>query len=203
MFYILTILVSVILISVGVFIGDGVFTLLAFGKIFGTTALGAVAAFAIDGIFAFVARRLPMKWFPPEAKLFMVSTRERKIYRRLKINSWKKYVPELGGFTGFHKDKMRDRSSSEYVGRFLTESHYGVLGHVLGALLGFLVMLLPFLRPLSMGLPIAIVNFILSMLPTMILRYNTPSLCKVYRMNLMREQRDKNGGAENAPKESP
>lgn len=202
MFYILTILVSVILISVGVFVGDGVFTLLAFGKIFGATALGAVAAFAIDGIFAFVARRLPMKWFPPEAKLFMVSTRERKIYRRLKINSWKKYVPELGGFTGFHKDKMRDRSSSEYVGRFLTESHYGVLGHVLGALLGFLVMLLPFLRPLSMGLPIAIVNFILSMLPTMILRYNTPSLCKVYRMNLMREQREKNGGVKNAPEQS-
>lgn len=177
-----------IAISLGVFLGDGVLTLLAFAKIFGATALGATAAFAIDGIFAFIARRLPMKWFPPEAKLFMVSTRERKLYRKLKINFWKKYVPELGGFTGFHKDKMRDRSSSEYVGRFLTESHYGVLGHVLGAIFGFAVMLLPFLRPLSMGMPIAIVNFILSILPTMILRYNTPSLCKVYRMNLSREK---------------
>ena len=180
-----------IAISLGVFLGDGVLTLLAFAKIFGATALGATAAFAIDGILAFIARRLPMKWFPPEAKLFMVSTRERKLYRRLKINSWKRHVPELGGFTGFHKDKMRDRNSSEYVGRFLTESHYGVLGHVLGAIFGFAVMLLPFLRPLSMGLPIAIVNFILSILPTMILRYNTPSLCKVYKMNLSREKSKK------------
>ena len=189
MFYIIAIFISVLAISLGVFVGDGVYTWLAFVKLFGATALGAVAAFAIDGLFAFIARRLPIKWFPPEAKLFMVSTRERKIYRKLKINVWKKYIPELGGFTGFHKDKMRDRNSSEYVGRFLTESHYGVLGHVLGAIFGFAVMLLPFLRPISMGLPIAVVNFILSILPTMILRYNTPSLCKVYKMNLARESK--------------
>ncbi len=191
MFYLITIFVSVILISLGVFLCDGVFTLLAFAKIFGATALGAFAAFVIDGIFAFIARRLPERWFAPEAKLFTVSNGERKLYRKLKINSWKKYIPELGCFTGFHKDKLRNRASSEYVGRFLLESNYGVLGHVLGAVLGFFVILLPFLRPLSMGLPIAIVNFILSMLPTMILRYNTPSLRKVYRMNLAREQREK------------
>lgn len=190
MFYLIIIFISVILISLGVFAADGVFTLLAFAKILGATALGAFAAFAIDGIFAFIARRLPEKWFSPEAKIFTVSAGERKLYRKLKINSWKKYIPELGCFTGFHKDKLRDRNSSQYVGRFLLESNYGVLGHVLGAFLGFGVMLLPFLRPLPMGLPIAIVNFVLSMLPTMILRYNTPSLRKVYQMNLAREQKE-------------
>lgn len=191
MFYLITIFISVILISLGVFAADGVFTALAFAKILGATALGAFAAFAIDGIFAFIARRLPERWFAPEAKVFTVSSGERKLYRKIKINSWKKYIPELGCFTGFHKDKIRDRTSSQYIGRFLLESNYGVLGHVLGAVLGFAVMLLPFLRPLSMGLPIAIVNFVLSMLPTMILRYNTPSLRKVYRMNLAREQKER------------
>ena len=48
-------------------------------------------------------------------------------------------------------------------------------------------MLLPFLRPLAIALPIAIVNFVLSMLPTLILRYNTPALRKIYRRNLLRE----------------
>jgi hypothetical protein len=85
---------------------------------------------------------------------------------------------------------MREPESSEYIGRFLLESNYGVLGHVLGALLGFLIMLLPFLRPLAIALPIAIVNFVLSMLPTLILRYNTPALRKIYRRNLVREQRE-------------
>lgn len=188
MFYLITIFISVILLSLGVFLCDGIFTFIAFVKILGATALGALAAFAIDGIFAFIARRLPERWFSPEAKLFTVSSGERKLYRKMKINTWKKYVPELGCFTGFHKDKMRERTSSEYIGRFLLESNYGVLGHVLGAVLGFLVMFLPFLRPLSMGLPIATINFILSMLPTMILRYNTPSLRKVYRINVSREQ---------------
>ena len=121
-------------------------------------------------------------------KAFSVSEKERNFYRKTKINSWKKYVPELGCFTGFHKDKMREPGDSAYIGRFLLESNYGVLGHVLGAVFGFIIMLLPFLRPLSVALPIAIVNFILSMLPTMILRFNTPPLRRIYRRNLAKEQ---------------
>jgi len=43
------------------------------------------------------------------------------------------------------------------------------------------------LHPLSMALPIAAVNFILSILPTMILRFNTPPLRRIYKRNLKRE----------------
>jgi glycosyl-4,4'-diaponeurosporenoate acyltransferase len=157
-----------------------------------SVVLGVVAVIAVDGLLAFVARRLPDRYFAPEAKLFSVGDREKKLYKKLKIESWKRYVPELGCFTGFHKDKMRDPRTSEYVGRFLLESNYGVLGHVLGATLGFLIMLLPFLRPLAVALPIAIVNFVLSTLPTMILRYNTPALRRLYRRNLAKEEKEKN-----------
>ena len=189
MFYIITICGAATLIALCNFFADGVLMLGAFGYMMLITFAGVVAVIAVDGILAFVARRMPEKWFSPEAKLFTVAKWEHKLYRKTKINTWKKYVPELGCFTGFHKDKMREPDSSEYIGRFLLESNYGVLGHVLGAVLGFLIMLLPFLRPLAIALPIAIVNFVLSMLPTLILRYNTPALRKIYRRNLERERR--------------
>ena len=188
MFYLITITGSALLIALMNFIFDGVYTFLAFGELVLFTFLGVVAVIAVDGVLAFIARRLPEKWFSPEAKMFSVSEKERNFYRKTKINTWKKYVPELGCFTGFHKDKMRQPDDSAYIGRFLLESNYGVLGHVLGAVFGFLIMLLPFLRTLSVALPIAIVNFILSMLPTMILRFNTPPLRRIYRRNLTKEQ---------------
>lgn len=187
MFYIITIALSALIITVANFIAGGTHTFGAFAWLLLITFLGVVAVIAVDGLVAFIARRLPEKLCAPEAKLFTVPKWEHKLYRKTKINTWKKYVPELGCFTGFHKDKMREPDSSEYIGRFLLESNYGVLGHVLGAFLGFLIMLLPFLRPIAIALPIAIVNFVLSMLPTLILRYNTPALRKIYRRNLLRE----------------
>jgi len=188
MFYIISISGAAILISLVNFIFGGIYTFLSLGQTFLRVILGVIAVIAVDGILAFIVRRLPEKWFAPEARLFSVSKREADLYRRSKINVWKKFVPELGCFTGFHKDKIRDPHNSAYIGRFLLESNYGVLGHVLGALFGFSIMLLPFLRPLSMGLPIAIVNFILSMLPTFILRFNTPPLRRIYRRNLEKEK---------------
>ena len=192
MFYITTILGAAMMIALANFFAGGIFTAAALAYYVAVVLLGVVAVIAVDGVLAFVARRMPERWFSPEAKLFTVGEREKKLYKKMGIESWKKYIPELGCFTGFHKDKMRDPRKSEYVARFLLESNYGVLGHVLGAFLGFLIMLLPFLNPLSMALPIAIVNFVLSTLPTMILRYNTPALRRLYRRNLEREEREAN-----------
>lgn len=187
MFYLLTILIAALIIAASNFLADGIYTFAAFGELFLITALGVVAVFAVDGLLAFITRRLPEKWFAPEAKLFSVGKWEINLYRRTKINVWKKFVPEWGCFTGFHKDKMREPSDSEYIVRFLLESNYGVLGHVAGAAFGFLIMLLPFLRPLAIALPIAAVNFVLSILPTMILRFNTPPLRRIYKRNLRKE----------------
>ncbi len=180
MFYITVILATLVITGLcHVPFGDA-FSWTLLGKALGNAALGVIAVIAIDGVVAFVIRRLPERWFSPENKIFRVSKREREILRKTKIGKWKRVVPELGCFTGFHKDHVADPSSVCYLGRFLMESNYGVLGHVLGALLGFLILLLPCCQPLSAGLPIAIVNFILSMLPTLILRYNTPSLLRLY-----------------------
>ena len=188
MLYLITICGATFCIALFNALCDPLFSLSVLGEFLLFTSLGTLSVIAVDGICAFVIRRLPEKWFAPEAALFTVGKKERGFYRRIKINDWKKHVPEWGCFTGFHKDKMRDPNDPVYLGRFLLESNYGVAGHLAGAILGYLIMLLPFLRPLAMGLPIAIVNMILSLLPTMVLRFNTPALRSLYRRNLAREQ---------------
>ncbi len=188
MFYIITISGASLLISLCNFLANGDYSFSAFAVLLLITAAGVGCVIAVDGLFAFIARRLPERWFAPEARAFSVPKWEKDLYRKTKINVWKKHVPEWGCFTGFHKDRMRDPNDSAYIGRFLLESNYGVLGHVLGSCLGFLIMLLPFLPTLTVALPIAIVNFVLNMLPTMILRFNTPALRRLYRRNLARER---------------
>ena len=184
MFYLIFVLVGSLLVALTNFFVSNVYTLRAFGEILLSVIVGVCILFLIDALTAFLIRRMPERWFAPEAKFFSVSPTERKFYRRIKINSWKKYVPEWGCFTGFHKDKVREPNSTAYIGRFLIESNYGVAGHIAGAIAGFAIMFLPFLRPFSVALPLAAINFILGILPTMILRSNTPSLRALYQRNL-------------------
>ena len=189
MFYLITVTASTLIVTLLNFLFDKVYTLRAFGTHLLWAVVAVAALFIIDALTATIARRLPEKWFAPEAKLFSVSQSERKFYRRIKINVWKKYVPEWGCFTGFHKDKVREPDSSAYIGRFLIESNYGVAGHIAGAFLGFAIMLLPWFRPFAVALPLAAVNWVLGILPTMILRSNTPSLRALYRKNVERERK--------------
>ena len=188
MLYIITVAVSAVLITFASFFAGRAYTAEAFGRCALLTLLCIAAAFIIDGFFAFIIRRLPEKWFAPEAGLFTVGRRERNFYRRTRIDKWKKYVPEWGCFTGFHKDKMREPDNSEYIGRFLLESNYGVAGHVAGALFGFGIMLIPIVPTLWVALPVAVVNCLLSLLPTAILRSNTPALRGLYKRARAKEE---------------
>ena len=70
------------------------------------SVLGTVSVIAYDGITAFLIRRLPEKWFAPEKKVFGVSRFEKRVYSKLKVKRLASFVPELGGFTNFHKDKL-------------------------------------------------------------------------------------------------
>lgn len=196
MFYFLTISGAALIIALVNFWCGEIHGAAEFIGILCNTVLGVAAIIAVDGVLAFLIRRLPEKWFSPMSKTFDVGKGERMLYRKIKLNSWKKHIPEWGCFTGFHKDKLREPNDSAYIGRFLIESNYGVAGHIAGAFLGYAVMLLPFLSPLTMALPIAVVNFILNLLPTMILRYNTPALRGIYRRNLSRELRGSDHGSD-------
>lgn len=195
MFYFISIFGGTLVIALLNFIFDGVYSFPAFAQLLLTSAIGTLAVFVIDGFFAFIIRRMPERLFAPEAKIFAVGKREKLFYRKIKLNKWKKHVPEWGCFTGFHKDKMKSSTDSEYLGRFLLESNYGVAGHIAGALLGFLIMLIPPLRPFSIALPIAVINMILNLLPTMILRANTPGLRSLYNRSLRKSEKKDIGQA--------
>lgn len=134
---------------------------------------GTAAVIALDGLGAFLLRRLPERWF---AEPWTIGKRERRFYKAIGIRKWKDHIPELGGFTGFHKDHVE--RNSEFLARFLLESRYGILIHlenIFGGLLLFLFL------PLSYAIPIAAINALLSLLPLMVLRYNLHTLQYLYQ----------------------
>lgn len=149
------------------------------------TVVGVVSIIAWDGLMAFLIRRLlPMSWFAPGKKIFQVSKKEKKFYQSMKIKSWKDKIPELGGFTSFHKNELSSSNDIEYLKRFIIESNYGVIIHIENAILGFLIFLIPLCKSPSIWIPIFVVNFVLSMLPVFVLRYVTHTLNRLYDKQL-------------------
>lgn len=143
------------------------------------TVFATIVVVLVDGVTAFFIRRLPERWFLPENARFRVGEKERRFYRKLKIKAWKDKVPELGFFTGFRKNHLADAHDREYLGRFLMESNYGVVIHLANTLSGFLIVLIPEVG-VSIGLPVALVNAVLSLMPMAILRYHTAPLLRLY-----------------------
>lgn len=136
--------------------------------------------FALDGLVAILINKLPDKWFGVDNRLYYVSKAEEKLYRRLKVRLWKDKVWELGGLGGFSKKNLKDPSSPEYIEKFIIECNKGVLTHRLSYPIGFLAMLtLPDVCAFTIALPISVVNLFLNILPTLVLRFNTPLLKSV------------------------
>jgi hypothetical protein len=192
LFYILTIVIGTILIILGNTFAVP-FEWMNLWTNSWQTVLGVVAIIAIDGIGALAIRRLlPMSWFKPERRLFQVSKREHKFYNKIKIKSWKDKVPELGGFTSFHKNELKSSSDSKYLERFIIETNYGVIIHLENAILGFLICLIPWCSAPSIWIPIFAVHFVLSMLPVFILRYTDYTLIRLYnKQKKLEEKKEK------------
>lgn len=139
---------------------------------------GTVAVIALDSLGAFVIRQLPEKYFDAEHCQMSIGKDERRFYKRIGIKKWKDRIPELGQFTGFHKNKVADRSDAAYLGRFILECNYGVFIHIQNALCGPLLLL--FLPP-GYAWYISAFNFVLSLLPAFVLRYNLSTLQYLYK----------------------
>lgn len=191
--YYLIVLISMIIISVI----DVIFFCSSYGiswvYVVVAVVLSTIFEIAISGLIAFIIRwLLPKKWFLADKKFYCAKKWEIAFYDKLKIKKWKDKVLELGSFTNFHKNKIQNPKSKEYLERFIIESNYGVLIHALSIPLGFLVI---FLYPLKFwfmfGLPVALVGSFLNALPTFILRYNLPKLHSLYKINCLKEERTK------------
>lgn len=150
------------------------------------SVLATIAVILVDGIVAIIIRRLPEKWFNYQNKRFDVSKKETHFYECIGIKKWKDLIPELGGFTDFHKNHVEDPKDPKYLSRFMLEACYGVLIHEISYPLGFLVLLLDYrmyycssMIWLTVLVPVAITNLICCMLPAITLRYNLPKLNKM------------------------
>ncbi len=133
--------------------------------------------FALDGIIAIIINKMPDKLFGADNSLYNVSEFEKNLYKNLKVRNWKDKVWELGGLGGFSKKNLANPNSPEYIEKFIIECNKGVLTHRLSYPIGFLPMLfIPNICAFSIALPVAMVNLFLNILPTLILRYNTPKL---------------------------
>ena len=138
--------------------------------------------FALDGLIAILIHKMPNGWFGVENRFYRVTNRERTIYKKLGVRRWKDHVWELGGLGGFSKKKLQEPNNPEYIERFVIECNKGVLTHRLSYPIGFLAMLtLPHPCALTIALPIAVVNLFLNVLPTIVLRYNTPMLVSILK----------------------
>ncbi len=183
--YILIISIATVIIILANFFAGGDLALNNLLWLSIDTVVGVIAIIAWDGLMAFLIRRLlPMSLFAPGKKIFQVSKKEKKFYQAIKIKSWKDKIPELGGFTSFHKNQLTSSNDIEYLKRFITESNYGVIIHLENAFLGFLIFLIPLCNSPSIWIPIFAVNFVLSMLPVFVLRYVTYTLNRLYEKQI-------------------
>ena len=166
-----------------------------------TVAL-TVIAILLDGLVAFIIRKMPEKWFQKDKWPFHTSEGEMKFYNFLRVQKWKDHVPELGSFTGFHKNKVTNPFDNEYIARFILEARYGIAIHYASVPASFLIILLDWRMYtgqsniwLTIALPVAVVNAILIVLPAFILKYNLPRLLRIHENNIilkqMKERREK------------
>ena len=189
MYYILTILICAIIIYVpNAFTNPAgvdmpwVYYLLA-------VVIFIAASVLVDGIVAFVIRRLPAKWMNPDKGMIKTRKWEQKLYDKIKVPSWKKFMPDLGAFTKFPKGQILDPKNNEYIERFILEASYGAVIHYLSVPFSALILLLGFIKPgdmtlFSVGVPVMFVNMVLILLPALSLKYNIPKLNRIYDMNV-------------------
>jgi len=159
--------------------------------IFAVMILAVIIEIGIDAVIATVIHALPNKWFDIGNRFYEVGKKERVFYDRLKIKTWKDKVLELGSLNGFSKSKVKDPNDPNYIKMFIIECNKGVLIHLVIMFAGFLILLFPtpkyFLR---IGLTVAVVNLFLNLLPTMVLRYNTPKLKIAYQRAVKNNERE-------------
>lgn len=137
----------------------------------------AAMQFLLDGIVALVINKLPDKLFGVDNPMYAVSEIEKEFYKKIKVKNWKDKVWELGALGGFSKKSLKMPTDLKYIEKFIIECNKGVLTHRIAYLTGFIPMLLiPGIGAFSIALPVGLVNLFLSILPTLVLRYNTPKL---------------------------
>ena len=189
MYYLLTILICAIIIYIPNALTNPAGVDLPWVYYLLAVVIFIVASVIVDGIVAFVIRRLPEKWMDPNKGMIKTRKWEQKLYDKIKVPSWKKFMPDLGAFTKFPKGQILDPKNNEYIAKFILEASYGVVIHYLSVPFAVTILLLGFIKPgdmtlYSVGVPVMFVNMVLILLPALSLKYNIPKLQRIYDMNV-------------------
>lgn len=151
------------------------------------TIILTIIVIIVDGIVAFIIRKMPNKWFDYHKKVFATSEREKKFLKAIKVKKWKEKVPELGMFTSFRKNKISEPNNPEYLSRYILEVCYGIIIHYASVPFSFVIMLCDYkmyngqsIMYLTIALPVALVNAVLILLPAFVLKYNLPKLIRLF-----------------------
>ncbi len=157
-----------------------------------TILFSVLFLFFVDAVVAIIVRILPKKLVNPFNKIYTVHKWETKLYLKLGVRKWKDLIPETGKMlVGFDKHKLANLSDNEYLFIFMRETVYAEIMHFISAILSFFVVFINLKLWLIVGLPTAIVNFILQILPVIVQRYNRPKLMLAYKRNEKKLQQNK------------
>lgn len=102
---------------------------------------------------------------------------ELKIYSFLGVKKWKEKIPEAGFLSGFKKDKIYDPYDKDYLTKFLQENCIAEVLHLISAFWSFIAII--FIIPqisITISVPIAIMNFIIHIMPVLVQRFMRPRL---------------------------
>jgi hypothetical protein len=136
------------------------------------TLVCAVFVYLAHGIGSAIVYKFK-KRINPAAKYFKVGEREKNLWQRLGVRKFKDLLPDGGNMVGFPKATIANPNDAEYIRRYIHESCVGEIGHINGVALGFFAcVILPIKYWWCFGLPCAVGNAILGLLPIIVLRYN-------------------------------
>ncbi len=153
-----------------------------------TTFSGCLCA-----LIMLLARPLTKIKFNPNKKIFQVPAYEQKFYEKIKIEKWKKLIPDFGKLVHFKKKvDFSQAQNSDFYLRFIYENINASILHFFDILLT--PIFFAFLHPqyyLTIGLCGMLLIIVLNMMPVMLQRYLRPRLVKIYTKLKARENKQK------------
>ncbi len=154
-----------------------------FWYVFKISGLTLFAVVAIDAIVAAVVHAVPERKINPFAKCFQASQKERSFWEKLGVRKWKDIIPESGKYLcHFSKTNVEQPNNNEYVLKFLRETCYAEVMHIISIFLGFIPLAFMPIK-LTVVLPVCFINAVLQTLPVIVQRYNRIRLIALYNFN--------------------
>ena len=165
---------------------------LSFLYVFEISGISLVLVVVIDAIIAAIVHAVPEKKINPFAKIYQTGKKERAFYERLGVRRWKDIIPESGKYLcHFSKTNVEQPNNNEYVLKFLRETCYAEIMHIISIFFGFILLIFIPCK-LTIVLPVCIVNAVLQLLPVIVQRYNRVRLISLYNFNKRKEEKSGN-----------